>query len=95
MLTIEKIKNLIKPVCDEYPINKVYLFGSYSRGDAKESSDVDLRIEGDIHNLFTLGGIYEDMKEALGKELDLLSVLPDSEKFRENLKRDEVLIYER
>ena len=66
MLTIERIRNLIKPVCDEYPINKVYLFGSYSRGDAKESSDVDLRIEGDIHNLFTLGGIYEDMQEALG-----------------------------
>ena len=95
MLTIEGIKNRIKPVCDEYPIHKVYLFGSYSRGEAKESSDVDLRIEGDIHNLFTLGGIYEDMKEALGKNIDLLSVLPDSEKFRDNLRRDEVLIYER
>ena len=95
MLTIEGIKNRIKPVCDGYPISKAYLFGSYSRGDAKESSDVDLRIEGDIHNLFILGGIYEDMKEALGKNIDLLSVLPDSEEFRENLKRDEVLIYER
>ena len=95
MLTIEKIRTLIKPVCDEYPINKVYLFGSYSRGDAKESSDVDLRIESDIKSFLELGGVYEDLREVLGKELDLISILPDSEKFRENLKKDEVLIYER
>lgn len=28
-------------------------------------------------------------------ELDILSGLPESKKFRDNLKRDEVLIYER
>ena len=95
MMTVQHIKDLIKPVCDMYPIQKAYLFGSYSRGSATENSDVDIRIEGDIHNLLTLGGIYEDLKEALGKELDLLSVLPESKQFRDNLKRDEVVIYER
>jgi len=95
MLTIHRIKELIQPICQKHPIDKVYLFGSYSRGEAKESSDVDLRIEGDIKGLFELGGIYEDLKDALGKDLDLLSTLPESESFRNNLKRDEVLIYER
>ena len=94
MLSIPIIKERITPVCEKYPIKKAYLFGSYARGDATEKSDVDLRIEGDIKSFFTLCGIYADFEEALGMELDLLNKLPDSETFRENLKKDEVLIYE-
>lgn len=95
MLTIQKISELIKPICDRYPIRRAYLFGSYARGEEKETSDVDIRIESDIKNLLVMGGFYADIKESLGKELDILSRLPDSDKFRSNLKRDEVLIYER
>ena len=42
-----------------------------------------------------LGGIYSDLSDALGTELDLLSRLPDSETFKETLKKDEVLLYNR
>lgn len=42
-----------------------------------------------------LGGIYADLSDALGTELDLLSKLPDSETFKENLQKDAVLLYER
>lgn len=95
MLTIKKIRELIKPVCDKYPIHRAYLFGSYARGEEKENSDVDIRIESDIKNLLVMGGFYADVRDCLGKELDVLSRLPDSEKFKANLRRDEVLIYER
>ncbi len=95
MLTIQKISQLIKPICDKYPIHRAYLFGSYARGEEKETSDVDIRIESDIKNLLVMGGFYADIKDTLGKDLDILSRLPDSEKFKANLKRDEVLIYER
>ena len=95
MLSVPAIKSRIAPVCKKYPIRKVYLFGSYARGNATERSDVDLRIEGDIKSFFMLGGIYADLADALGKKLDLLSKLPDSKAFQENLKKDEVLIYER
>ena len=82
-------------LCKKYPIRKAYLFGSYARGNATEKSDVDLRIEGDIKSFFMLGGIYSELSDALGAELDLLSRLPESEAFKENLKKDEVLLYER
>lgn len=95
MLSIPVIKERITPVCKKYPIRKVYLFGSYARGNATEKSDVDLRIEGDIKSFFMLGGIYSELEEALGTKLDLLSKLPDSEMFKANLKKDEVLLYER
>jgi hypothetical protein len=95
MLSISTIRDRIIPVCKKYPIRKAYLFGSYARGNATEKSDVDLRIEGDIKSFFMLGGIYSDLADALGTELDLLSKLPDSEAFKENIKKDEVLLYER
>lgn len=97
MLTIEKIKEIITPICKQYSVKKAYLFGSYSRGEANEKSDVDIRIESDkIKSLFQLSGFRIDLVEALGVEVDLLSVLPDPQykKFRENLKRDEILLYE-
>jgi len=34
-------------VSDEFPLNTVYLFGSYANGTAKEYSDVDLAIVSD------------------------------------------------
>lgn len=95
MLSIAAIKERIVPVCKKYPIRKAYLFGSYARGNATEASDVDLRIEGDIKSFFMLGGIYSDLSDALGTELDLLSKLPDSETFQANLRKDEVLLYKR
>ena len=95
MLSIPRIRECIAPICKKYPIRKAYLFGSYARGNATEKSDVDLRIEGDIKSFFMLGGIYSALSDALGTELDLLSRLPESEAFKENLKKDEVLLYER
>ena len=95
MLSIPRIRECIAPICKKYPIRKAYLFGSYARGNATEKSDVDLRIEGDIKSFFLLGGIYSELSDALGTELDLLSRLPESEAFKENLKKDEVLLYER
>ena len=95
ILSIAAIQERIAPVYRKYPIRKAYLFGSYARGNATEKSDVDLRIEGDIKSFFMLSGIYADLSDALGTELDLLSKLPDSETFKENLQKDAVLLYER
>ena len=95
MLSIPRIRECIAPICKKYPIRKAYLFGSYTRGNATEKSDVDLRIEGDIKSFFMLGGIYSELSDALGTELDLLSRLPESEAFKENLKKVEVLLYDR
>jgi len=95
MLTIPIIRQKIAPICKRYGIERAYLFGSYSRNDATEHSDVDLHIEpGVVQDLFTLSGLRLDIMDALGTEVDLISELPESAAFRNNLKRDEVLLYE-
>ncbi|MBP5375132.1 MAG: nucleotidyltransferase family protein [Bacteroidaceae bacterium] len=80
------------------PVLKAWLFGSYSRGEERPDSDVDILFIPDKSkhfSLFTLGGMYEDLKELLGREVDLITeggLLPFA---RESAERDKILIYER
>ena len=80
------------------PILKEWLFGSYARGEETADSDVDILIVPDKSqhfSLFTLSGMYEDLKELLGCEVDLITdggLMPFA---RESADRDKILIYER
>jgi len=77
---------------------KVWLFGSFARGEQTPESDVDILIVPDRSqhfSLFTLSGMYEDLKELLGREVDLITdggLMPFA---RESAERDKILIYER
>jgi Predicted nucleotidyltransferases len=80
------------------PVLKAWLFGSYSRGEQRADSDIDILILPDKSqhfSLFTLSGMYEDLKDLLGCEVDLITeggLLPFA---RETADRDKILIYER
>ena len=80
------------------PVLKAWLFGSFSRGEERPDSDVDILFVPDKSkhfSLFTLGGMYEDLKELLGREVDLITdggLMPFA---RESAERDKILIYER
>lgn len=88
----------MKPICEKYEVNKMWLFDSYARGEADDKSDVDLLVDkGESKKLrgFAFGGFYSDIQEALGMELDLLTTKGTRPKFLSKIKKDEVLIYER
>ena len=80
------------------PVLKAWLFGSFARGEQTKNSDVDILILPDKSqhfSLFTLSGMYEDLKELLGREVDLITdggLMPFA---RESADRDKILIYER
>ena len=80
------------------PVVKAWLFGSYSRGEQRPDSDIDILILPDKSqhfSLFTLSGMYEDLKDLLGCEVDLITdggLMPFA---RESADRDKILIYER
>lgn len=71
--TIEEITEKIRPIAERHNLKEVYLFGSYARGDATEESDVDLLFEPiGRHGLFWLSGLYNELSDALQKEVDLV-----------------------
>ena len=96
ILSIDEIRDKIRPICEQYKIEKVWLFGSYARGEAREDSDVDLHMKAPKGiGLFGLSGIYADLEEALGKEIDLITRIPEEYKiFKKYVAREEILIYD-
>lgn len=94
--SIEEIKNRISPIAVRYGVERVYLFGSYAKGCATVKSDIDLRIDkGALKGLFALSGMRLDICDVLSKDVDLLTTNSLDEKFRNRIREDEVLIYER
>lgn len=79
------------------PVLKAWLFGSYSRGEQREDSDVDIFIVLDYsqHIGLRFFGMYEDLKEMLGREVDLVSEPTLAPFAKESIDRDKILIYER
>ena len=94
-------QEMIQQIADYFqgqPVLKVWLFGSFSRGEEREDSDVDLLILPDKSqhfSLFTLSGMYEDLKNLLGRDIDLITDGGLRPFARETADRDKILIYER
>ena len=43
--TVEQIADIVAPIAAKYDVSKLYLFGSYARGDADEKRDIYLRVD--------------------------------------------------
>lgn len=80
------------------PVTKAWLFGSYSRGEERPDSDVDIIVVLDKDakvGLFKLSGMLLELQDLLNKRVDLVTdkgLLPFA---RESADHDKILIYER
>lgn len=94
LLRIEDIQQTVAAFAAQYGAERVYLFGSYARGDADENSDIDLRIDkGKIRGL-TMGALLVDIEENLGKKVDLISTKCLRDDFLNEIRDEEILLYE-
>lgn len=92
--SIEELKEIIAPIAKKYHISKVYLFGSFARGDYNELSDVDLRIEkGQLKGMFALCGFYTEVEDALQMKVDILTTGSLDSNFMREIAKDEVMLY--
>lgn len=80
-------------------IEKVILFGSYARGEARPDSDIDLRIVRDADTPFSmmnLAAFSEAVQARTGKQVDVLSKRElDDALLAASIQREGVVIYER
>lgn len=66
--TIDEIKQIIPPISIRYGVERMYLFGSYARGESTPRSDLDFRLDkGAIKGLVSLGGLYDDLSASFKK----------------------------
>ena len=70
VLTIDKIKQIISEVLSKHKDNIVfcYLFGSYAKGKANDSSDIDLCIDTNLKG-FAFVGLIEELRQNLKKSV--------------------------
>ncbi len=92
--SVQEIRSIVGPLAQQYGAERIYLFGSYARGDATEQSDIDLRIDrGSIRGL-QFAGLLGALEDALGRRVDLISTSGMDESFRKAIAPDGVLLYE-
>ena len=68
-----KLRNVKSQLAEKYPIAEMALFGSFSRGDQVDNSDIDILVElnGKIGSGFI--DLAEELESTLGRKVDLIS----------------------
>ena len=96
VLSFLTIKEKVSDLASGYDIDKVYLFGSYIKGTAKEDSDIDIFIESSLFGL-DFFGFAERLRERLGKRIGLLSdkTVERNSTIENEIYSTGILIYER
>ena len=71
VLERDELINICSEILSEYDVDYCYLFGSYAKGKASGSSDVDLLISAKVTGL-KYYELVERLREALHKKVDML-----------------------
>ena len=95
MPSISQIRQAVTPIAQKYGLKRMYLFGSYAKGTATPDSDIDLLIEKGLPlSLLKMSGLRQDAIEALGLDVDIVSLSGIDEVFWNEVRGTEVLLYE-
>jgi predicted nucleotidyltransferase len=87
----EKIIN----ICRKNDVSMIGVFGSTARGEATESSDLDLLVKlSKPKSLLSLVKLERKLSEAIGKRVDLLTEGAISPYLKERILRELKVIYE-
>ena len=92
---LQQLKTIVRPIAEDYGLARVSLFGSRARGEERPDSDYDFLISsGKLRGLFALGGLFMDLKDALGTDVDIVMDDCNDPEFVQDVKQDAVVVYE-
>ena len=94
ILSIQKIKEVCTEIFSGIDVEYCYLFGSYAKGRATESSDVDLLVATSISGM-KFYDLVEAIREGLAKKVDVLNLeqLTNNPELVNEILKDGVKIY--
>lgn len=90
---IEEIKSKIVPVLRKNKVTKAGIFGSYSRGEQKKNSDIDILINLPKNvSLFDFVGLKLKLEDILGKKVDLVEYSTIKPLIKQTILNEEIKI---
>lgn len=70
---LQILKEHKQELMEKYPIKSLALFGSYSRGDYNENSDIDIMVELTEPAAMKFIQLSQDLEDIFQKKVDLVS----------------------
>lgn len=94
ILSVAEIKEVCSKVFDTYNAEYCILFGSYAKGKALESSDIDLLISSEVKGL-KFYEMAEQLRNNMHKKIDLLDIgqLKNNYELTQEILKDGIRIY--
>ncbi len=91
---INMIKSKIVKILKNYNVKRAGVFGSYSRGDQKKDSDIDIAVEIEDSKMSLLGFIklIKLLEEALRRKVDLVEYDAIKSRIKEGILKEEIRI---
>ena len=91
---IEKIKHQIMKILKRNSVNRAGIFGSFSRGEQKENSDIDIAVNIENKNMSLLGftKLIRLLEEALKRKVDLVEYSAIKPRIKERVLKEEIRI---
>ncbi|WAC41892.1 nucleotidyltransferase family protein [Pedobacter sp. SL55] len=95
MKTLQEIKDILnqhrKNLFSEYPLKSIAIFGSYSRAEQNQSSDLDILVEFSDPIGIRFIDLADDLEALIGMKVDIVSKKGVKAKYLESIVKD--LIY--
>lgn len=91
--SLDELRAIIRPILEEFGMRSASVFGSYARGEAAGTSDIDMLVDRGDARAMSVYGVAESISDATGKEVDIFDVsqlLPGP--FRDSALSDAVVI---
>lgn len=94
-MSLGELKVKISPILLKYGVKSASVFGSVARGQENENSDIDLVVKtGKLkYGIWGFVGLKQDLEEALGKKVDLVSADAINPSLEKKIQKDLTQIY--
>ena len=95
-ITIPLIKEYLEHLLSkDEKVKSASLFGSYAKGTATASSDIDLFLDlEDDYTLFELGDLQQNLEKMTGKKVDI-TTRTDDDFFINHIQKEKITLYEK
>lgn len=94
MMALEQIKESasdVRNIAARHGARNIRIFGSVARGEADSESDIDFLVDMEPgRSLFDLGGLYMDLRNLLGCDIDVVTEKGLRERIRDRVLKEAV-----